>query len=345
MAARTTLALLLAALMLGACGNETVPAGDPQSSLGRELRGSRAPWGVIVGSERKAHWLVQAVANAKPLQDSDWPARVELAPDRPVCRFSKPEDGEKLVNVHVGRGRERGPVFAFSDADLAKRTKKWIDVYQRDGKSRAFTDTGGDNLRPVDVVVTDTSGPLYLVLQNEWSGVLWNIQAAEGVQIARVAVISSGRAGIANLEGPVPVEFMGAGTLKSCKVIPARMPAEHWGFVRNAKAAGGSMDDVLQKNIRMARDYDKWFFAQFGRGAEDDVIGMQEISAVLIGDMPADMADRPRWKSLRGAHVRMTQADHVVASGRVKYREKHEELVVALATEMAGGDLQALRTH
>jgi hypothetical protein len=180
------------------------------------------------------------------------------------------------------------------------------------------------------------------VLQNELSRVLWNIHAAPDVKIAHVAVISSGTAGIANLDPAVPVEFMNQPVLEHCKVVPVRKPADDWQFVQQVKVAP-SLADKLKENEDLYSAYSKWFQANFGIAGEDDVVGVQEASQVLVGPLPASDDQRVAFKPLAGADVRIAREDFMLAGSEDDYRAKHEQMVLEMALKMAGGNLQALR--
>src|SRR5262245_62440446 len=338
---------LLGLSLIGGCSDsDGVPGGDP--TLEADTRGSIAQPGIIVGKGQSIYWAQAALAGFRITTLTDLPAKIVLAPTSAECRFQKPAAGDLIGNVHIGRSHigveyMAAPIFAFSRKELTERTKGFIEAYKLSGDEKALpSDAVSDRLRAVDVVVTETQKPVYLVLQNEASRVLWNIHAAPNVKIAHVAVISSGTAGIANLDPAVPVEFMNQPVLEHCKVVPVRKPASDWLFVQQVQV-DPSLADKLKENEDLYSAYSNWFHANFGTDAEDDVIGIQEASHVLVGPLPATEEERVAFKPLAGADVRIASEDFVLAGSEDTYRAKHEQMVLELALKMAGGNLQTLR--
>ena len=339
-------ALLSLSALCGCSDSDGVPGGDP--TLEAETRGSIAQPGIIVGKGQTIFWAQAALAGYRITTLTDLPSKIVVAQTSTECRFQKPAAGEMIGNVHIGRSHiglkyMAAPIFAFSRSELAERTKQFIAAYKQDGDENALpSDAVNDRLRAVDVVVTETAKPVYLVLQNEASSVLWNIHAAPGVKIAHVAVISSGTAGIANLDPAIPVEFMNQPVLEHCKVVPARKPAKDWLFVQQVEV-DPSLTDKLKQNEDLYTAYSSWFHDNFGIDGEDDVVGIQEASQVLVGPLPATEEARVAFKPLAGAEVRIAREDFVFAGSEDDYTAKHEQMVLEMATKMAGGNLQSLR--
>jgi hypothetical protein len=336
---------VLALPLLSACSeSESVPEGDAAQAFDRNLRGYEAPPGVVIGKDNAAYWAQALLSGYRETTREDLPGKIVLASTMGQCQFAQPGAGDVVVNIHVGSSMMRTPIFAFSRKDLAKRTKDWIEEFRQLGDDAPLpSDADGDNLYAVDVVVTETEKPVYLVLQSE-SDVVWNIQAAPNARIAHVAVLANGRVGVANLDQAVPVEFMNQTVLQRCNVIPVREPADYWLFVQNAKDdPSDELTKTLQKNRDMSEVYSRWFARNFGMGSETGVVGLDQASQVLVGPLPADAEGRVPFRPLAGAQVRIATEDYVMASSEDSYRSKHEDMVVELARQMAGGDLESLR--
>ena len=342
---RLAAAAIFAISTIAGCSNsDGVPEGDPGQTFRTDLRGYEAGPGVMIGKDNTAYWAQAALSGYRDTTREDLPDKIVLASPSGQCRFAQPGAGDLVANVHVGSSRMRTPLFAFSRKDLAKRTKDWIEIYRQLGDEAPLpSDADGDNLYAVDVVVTETEKPVYLVLQSE-SDVVWNIQAAPDARIAHVAVLANGRVGVANLDQTVPVEFMNEAALQRCSVVPAREPADYWLFVQRAKESNSDeFKDMLEANRQMARAYSRWFDKNFGMGSETELIGIDEASQVLVGPLPATLDARIAFKPLLGAQVQIASEDYVMASSTASYQAKHQELARALAEKMAGGDLKSLR--
>jgi hypothetical protein len=344
MKARLAAIAVLALSAVGCSNSDSVPEGDPAQTFRRDLRGYEAAPGIVIGKDNAANWAQAALSGYRDTTREDLPDKIVLASPAGQCRFAQPGAGDLVANVHVGSSRMRTPIFAFSRKDLAKRTTDWIEVYRQLGDQAPLpSDADGDNLFGVDVVVTETKKPVYLVLQSE-SDVVWNIQAAPDARIAHVAVLGNGRVGVANLDQTVPVQFMNQAALQRCNVIPVREPAGYWLFVQRAKESTSSeFTEALERNRQMSRDYSRWFHKNFGMGSETELIGLDEASQVLVGPLPATLDERIAFKPLHGAQVQIAREDYVMASSAADYQAKHQELVRTLAAKMAGGDLKSLR--
>ena len=192
----------------------------------------------------------------------------------------------------------------------------------------------------VDVVVTETSKPVYLVLSDA-GNVIWNIQTAENARISQVAIIGSGNSGIANLDKSVPVTILNGENLKKCHVQPRRRPADHWLFVQRAKKML-SFQETLQENVTAYRKYSNWFSDNFGQGSETGVIGVETVSHVLVGPLPESLEKRAVYKPLEGANVKVTDPGKILVSDELTYKVTVKALVADLAAKAAGGDLKSL---
>lgn len=224
---------------------------------------------------------------------------------------------------------------------MADRAKRYIDSYVKDGPSAdPDTDQHGDNMNVVDVVVTETSKPVYLVLSHV-RNVIWNIQTHEKARISRVAIIGSGNSGIANLDKGVPVTILNGENLKRCRVQPRRRPADHWLFVKRAKKTP-SFQETLQENVSAYGKYSNWFTDNFGQGSETGVIGIETVSHVLVGPLPPALEMRVVYKPLEGADVKVTDPGKILVTDERTYKATVKALVADLAAKAAGGDLKNL---
>jgi len=341
------IAALLAALTLSACSeseSDTVPEGDPRKKFKADLRGYQVGPGVMIGKDASAYWVQAALAGYKKTVEGDMPARVAMVAPVAGCKLRKPGKDELVANVHIGAPGMATPIFAFSRQILAERTKNYIEMYKNIGEEAAEpSDWAADNVGAVDVVVTETARPVYLVLQAEGRNTLWNIHAGQGTTIAHVAVIGSGAIAVANLDDQVKVELMTGANMTRCGIAPLRKPADHWVFVKNAKQDQSNMfKEAMDRNIAFYRAYSSWFSSNFGFGSETDVIGIDKASQVLVGPLPASLEARIPFKPLAGASVRIAKQDYVWATDKEAYRAKHRALARALAEKMVGGDLKSL---
>lgn len=331
------------AFSLSGC-SETIPTGDPSKTFYSELRGYETRPGVLIGQERAAYWVQSVLKGYEETEEQDLPAQLKVVPALRGCRFRKPGADELIANVHVGQSDMKTSVYGISKKKLADRANDWIQSYKRKGKEPSSqVRPSNDRLNAVDVVVTETSKPIYLVLQNDGGNILWNVHAGPGVVIAHVAVVGNGLVGVANLDKAVPVEFVGKKALKQCHVTPVRRPADHWRFVQRAKdGSSGDLSELLSENRTRHRSYSRWFNKNFGIPSETAVIGLNRASHFLVGPLPETLDQRVTFKPLKGAQVQIAPEGYVFASGNANYRSQHDQHVRARAMRLVGGDLKSL---
>jgi hypothetical protein len=328
-------------LSLAACGGD-VPSGNPADEVGRELRGYRAPPGVMMGADEKPYWVQSAIKGFRPVKDGDVPGSLVQREGIGGCAFTRPAENEVVATVMVDDSLVDSPVYILSRRLVGDRAENLINVLKANGKTVVASDVTGDSLNVVDVAVTERSKPVYLVLASG-GGLLFNVHLAPGARVSRVAVIGGRTMAVANLDPATPVEFLTGDAGAACGATPMRIPADHWSFVRNAREAGGSLDDVLERNYAMQRQWAQWFRDSFGVDSEPGASGAATTAHVLAGPMPASSKERATYRPLKGATVLISRADYIVAGSRQDYRKLNSELVRTAATEAAGGDLAALR--
>lgn len=338
------LAALLCAGLLGC--SDAVPTGDPKTGLKPDMRGYFAKPGILVAENDKAHWIQSAVTGYQETTlTSKLPAKVIMQRLGGSCRFRPPNQGEHIGNVHVGGGAMHGPIYTWTQQDVMERAKILIANAQRpDDDRRKFRDdrrvldAKGDSFRVVDVVVTETSKPVYLVLQNEFGKILWNLHLAEGAQLSHVVALGVNEIAIANLDPGVEVDMVTAATLKSCGVRPWRKMADHWRFVRNAKETPEVHEEAVARNRAAYRSYDRWFKRTFGIQSEEQLVGVERSTHVLVGPLPQDLDKRVPFRPLGGAQVIMTPVQNIAVSDEAGYQKKAMPPIRQLVNEATAGN-------
>ena len=344
---RRVLAAVATGTLLCACGDpDAVPTGDPERYLDSELRGYEVETGVIVGADRQFFFVQQAMTgHAENDFDEATPRTVREQATR-GCVFRRPASSEFFANVRIAEGGMRSPVYAFSRKRLTKDTKRFIESYKQ---KRVDTPIRGStrelNLHAVDVVVTETSRPVYLVLQSTHGKVLWNIHTAEGAKVRQVVVIGGATpVAVANLPEGARLHMVDANSARRCGLDPARMPRAHWIFVQRARSGMDGHGELYTENMARYRRYADEFAVAFGDGHERGVIGDFRVSHVLVGPLPATLEDRVAYAPLDGADIKVAPADYILTGDRGEVKDEYSEMVLGLARRMAGGDLASLRS-
>ncbi|MBT8409253.1 MAG: hypothetical protein KJN93_06485 [Alphaproteobacteria bacterium] len=250
-----------------------------------------------------------------------------------------PADDEIFTPVQIGASEHRAGLAMYSDAQLAGLTLKWVESQSnRARKPDAAPPGKGTYIQQVNVYLTDTSGPLYLVLQSTTTGKLWNIQALPGVEIAHVVVIGAGAMALRPAPGSYQTEFIRTST--NCAAHPGRQPAEHWDMWQRA---GSQIEDYEGKARERADEYAAWFTGIFGRSPEDGVFGAWDAPHILVGPAPANNDARIDYAPVDGASVLVAAFDHIFSGTQAEITAAQSQVQGELAKLAIGGDLSLLR--
>jgi hypothetical protein len=329
---------LAAATMLAGCSDEA-PTGDPAKRLRTELRGYDAPIGVLMGANEKPYWVQSAVAGFRPARKDDYPAVVETMKYSGGCKFMPPRPDELVEKVHVDSSRMQSAVYVASRDSVGERTKQYIENYKA-GQDIIPANIGDDRMGLVDVIVTETSKPIYLVLAYS-SSTIFNVQLAPGAKLSRVALVGHGAAGVANVDPSVPMAVLNGRSMEMCGVSPIREPKDHWAFVRNVKE-DPNLKEALAKNYGWYGKFSGWYRENFGVPSEPDSIGASEASHVLVGPLPDTLEARVPFKSLEGSRLVLSKTDFAFVGSASDYDDKIRSYIIEQATRAAGGDLKAI---
>ncbi len=316
------------------------PGGDPAAQVGRVERGFHAPVGVAVGNENLAYWVRDVMAGWSEPTENERPGSIKNIKSISGCDFTKPAADDFVAKVMVDTAVAKTPIFASSLAAINDAAKSYVEDVKKNGTGALVPDTSAaDQLGLVDVVVTDTSKPIYLVLAHT-SGMIFNIHAQDGVKISHIALLGSGPDGVVNA-GAIPVESLNANQMKDCKVLPMRPPANYWTLVKDS-AEKPELQQEVALNKKQAEQFSAWFTKNFGVDSESGVYGVAETSHVLVGPVPLDTSLRTKYNALDGATVYMTPRDVLFTGSAETYAEKKKSLIVQQATASVGGDLSKL---
>jgi hypothetical protein len=196
-------------------------------------------------------------------------------------------------------------------------------------------------LSTVDVIVTETSKPVYLVLAH-YNRVLFNIHLAPGAKISRIAMIGYRGGGITNLDPLPPVEVLSDQQLARCGVVPLRRPAAHWEMTKIANNSTFDPKELVRKATSDFSKYSNWFKRNFGQTSEPNSIGAMTASHVLVGPLPTTLENRVQYKALTGANVYVAKSDYNYSLSPNDYKAKKSQLIIDAAEAGLGVKLETL---
>jgi hypothetical protein len=303
---------------------------DPAQTVRVDFYGDRVESPGVAGQGREVYLLSALLADGTP-RLSERPAT--FVPGRAVanCTPRPPAADEALVAVQTFEGGLDTPVWLTTAADLARETRYWVEQRAlRNGFIGSTPNRPMDPANRIDVIVTDTSAPVYLVLHSGFSGTLWHVVTAPGVRIAHVAAVGPGALGVSLPDPATPVEFV-----EACAPRPAREPAPHWDLFHRI----GSGPEYEAKAREWFAAYDGWFRAAFGQGVEAVTFGAFAADHVLAGPAPA--APVP-WRPFDGATVVQGPTGTAFAGSKRDAERHFSDAQTALATAAAGGSLDLI---
>jgi hypothetical protein len=266
---------------------------------------------------------------------------------RPIlgCLVTPPNDGTRVGHAVAVESGMSLPVLSYSDAHLAEGVEAFVARYRKSGATTA-AEVPGIAYKAYDVAVTETSGPVYLVLVAGAGNWIWNINLAPGVQIERVVLVGGDQAGVANLDPVIPVEVLLNDGLEECGIVPAY--ALNPGHLMNQTplVAGLSQAEFSARKAELAERvgaFDLWFRDRFGVAASETRAGFDRGVMSLIGPVPVAAAQMAVHVSIAGGTVRMTEDRYLEIRGQVAAADSFVERVNAIATRFAFGNLANLR--
>jgi hypothetical protein len=303
---------------------------DPAQTVRVDFYGDRVESPGVAGQGRDVHLLSQLLDGDAP-RASERPAAFVARPGVDNCTPRPPAGTEVVVAVQTYEGGLPTRAWLATQDDIARETRSWVE--QRAKRNPFADDTPSKQMDPArrtDVILTETAGPVYLVLQTGFANALWHVVAAPGVRIAHVAVVGPGALGVSLPDPATPVEFV-----EGCSPRPAREPAPHWDLFHRI----GSDASYEANARRWFAEYDAWFRAAFGRGVEDVTYGAFAADHVLAGPPPS--APVP-WRPFQGATVIHGPLAAAFTGTEAEAEAQFAVVQTALATAAAGGNLDLI---
>ncbi|HBS30501.1 MAG TPA: hypothetical protein DEA40_01960 [Parvularcula sp.] len=273
-----------AVLLLSACDDQSaVPDGNPRSARIAGPHGAIWPEDAIVGPAGAA-WAQQVIEGYERAGASAAPTRIEPL-DTSSCVLTKPAPGAVVRQVFVEQGAGAPPLFVL-----------------RQNEKSASAEAA--RLRVVNVVVTESSAPVHLVLASERS-VIWNIIPAPDARVSGVTALSGASLGVANAPDGAAIEALYGEALSRCEVAPVRRPQDDWGLAREARAGGPALTQYDARNAQ-ADKFEAWLRKWFGAGVETAVIAPMGAGAALVGPLPPAPAARIPMRPIAGATLKLS---------------------------------------
>ncbi|WP_108815469.1 hypothetical protein [Loktanella sp. Alg231-35] len=306
----------------------------------------------LVANQSPEPLELAAITDTADLPTGDTPIGQLIGFDRnAMCDLRQPLPTEKVMNLRIQTALITAPVQAFSQEQLANRLIDNIENVTQDGRAYDATAQVTGQKTAMDVFVTDSSAPIYLVLQNLGPGVIWNIHTAPDVTIAHVAIVSSGYSGLvappndASFEALLVSDFVsrhefGADdVVRECMIRPWRKPQADW--IASIKAADGNMlyENQVHTYQKGYDAYNAWFTQTLGVDASTHLVTARDAAHALLGPVPAEPI---AYQSMAGQDVYVMRTDHMFTGDTATRQSTTDDLHDSLLLAAIGGGIDAL---
>lgn len=303
----------------------------------------------IAGTETPGDRLSLVASNFSGNTGNEIPRSVSTFPLNQTCTLRTPKPDETVRGVMLTdallptavraiTNEQIGSAMARSIAKSIERPRRNIQITQVDG-----------TVKGVNVFVTDTEKPVYLVLQNMKNSVVWNVQAAPGVTIAHVAMISGHAAGVILPPGPTTVEAIRTYDFNTdaeaepedgCMTRPWPKPKKHW--IAAQKAAKNNMlyENQIETFAKGYNAYNLWFKRELGVDADAVSVTAQQAAHFVLGPLPEEPLP---YRPLSRGDLQITDFAHILTGDPDYLNRRVAQINSDVLTAAVGGDLSSLR--
>jgi hypothetical protein len=325
---------------LYSCSNDGIPDDDIAEGVHPESYGVQLPEFKLVDRELKLHWLQEYVTGYGDPSETAAPAAIQPISLATNCSLPKPAPGSMLAHVVTDHGKGRVPFYAMDAASVDYMGKQLAAMVKMNRNPSMMLGKTDGLLYRIDVIVTETSKPVHLVLASR-TGALWNIQTAPGVRLSAVTLISqTSMSAVANLDAKVPVSAMTGDIAKQCGAIPAVEPVNAYPGLKMQIHKDYGKEKKIDTVNAAWRKYNTFFTRVYGLGTRSVSVGANALYHAAVGPVPAKPEDRIAYKGLEGATIRMTPATLAFYGSERNYAAARRATAIKSASRTTGGNFE-----
>jgi len=333
----TAVVLLLA---LAGCSNDGVPGEDIAKGVHPETYGVQLPEYKLMDRDLKLHWLQEYVTGYSVPSDGDAPASIRPIALASGCALPKPVAGALLAQVVTGHGNGRSSFYAMDAKDVDDMGRQLAAMVRGNRNPSIMLSKTDGRLSRIDVVVTESSKPVHLVLASR-TGALWNVQAAAGARLSGVTLISeTSMAAVANLPQGVPMVALTGAAAKQCGAMPAVEPVQEYPGLKMQIFKAAEPEKALSKANAAWAAYNRFFTKTFGQNMGEVSVGTNALYHAAIGPAPAKPEDRVAYRGLAGATLYVTPAALAFYGSEGAYAKARRDAAIQAASRLTGGNFQ-----
>ena len=299
----SSLATLALCIGMAGCGDGNAkPEGSPQSRIYNQYYGAVYKRPAVTTEDRALSYWAQDIAQdyAGP-RVKDAPASLAAATLSLDCSLPAPSAEALVVFVEIYGGYDDAPLYFVTDRDI-ERVRQTIETTRK--RPRLDRMLEKQAAKQVDVFVTETEQPVYLVLA-AYNETIWSLQIAAGARLDGVSVIGHESQALAHAPEGARVGFavVDNSPQLSCVELPQRPVTDSWEALeklddkRVGRGFRKTVDEAREQHYRF-RD---WLRARVGD--PDRTLDAYRTAHVLIGPRPATPL---RYRRLTGTQLAFT---------------------------------------
>lgn len=298
---KLTAGLALSLALVGCNEDFAKPKGFPESRVHNGIYGAVYKRPAVTTDDRNlSYWAQDLATDYAGPRLRDAPAKL-VGARLAGCSLPQPSEGAEVVYVELYSGFDDAPLFLVTRDDI-KDVKRYIDARQEHPDIDRLLNNS--TAQQVDVFVTETEKPVYLVLAT-YDETIWSLQLAEGVELDGIAIIGYEAQALAHAPENTRVGYVvyDDSPQGRCMTVPQRPVTDSWDAVERAKKQ--KHDHGFNKILKEARqDHRKFRGWLRGRvGPPDRTINAYRTAHVLVGPKPATPL---RYRPLTGTALSYT---------------------------------------
>ncbi|MEM8836751.1 MAG: hypothetical protein AAGE89_01560 [Pseudomonadota bacterium] len=330
------------AAITAACSNgNAVPNEDPQAFVKEGRQGYRVFHNVAIGPNDRGHWVSSLTRNYQPLVNEEGrhamqDARLSVGSidEFPACQdIGGMVPGTAVHHVHAEEVKRESRLYMIPHDFVEGEVWRLKAHYEEEGTfPEITTDVDAHHYDIADVFVNGIDEPVHLILTTQ-RPVVWNIQAAPGVTISNISIISSKATAVVNAPETTTIKALTEYTSR-CGLVPARKPAKHWQAVQQ-KAASDSNFEFVEEAKTAFYIFDAFFFRNFDQSAAEGTVGAEEGRFFLVGTPPSK-GERPDYRSIAGSTIKTSAAGYVFLGSKRDYQAVVKTAMVKRAEKAMG---------
>ncbi len=308
-----------------------VASNEPKGSASDFLwikGGTQSASGPIAATESGQPIFIDAILQKDSKAPKNWSltagAAIEAVGD---CRPVHPQEGTRVAHAYAGLSTKDDALYILSAAQFAARMNRYADGFKRNGDGVVGRP---EKVQLVDLIVTDSSQPLHLVLSGSNTEILWVLHAAEGVDIRGVTLLNGRAQALAGFSDDIVAQSIDEAEFKSCGIDPTYPafeglnPMETRFNLDEEDEDDWDLPKPIDPRAEPTKDdkiaaYDRWFRRAFGIRAFETRTGYYEGTAVLIG--PSEGVAPVMATSLSGINLRVPEGTRVYGRGYARYED------------------------